>query len=66
MVIIKEIAGNGAWWYKTAMDAYKDIQNNEFGDLPLPDRTIFIENMDNHIEMDLGHVYIFVAYEGDQ
>ena len=66
MVIIKEIAGSGAWWYKTAMDAYRDLQNNEFGDVSLPDRVSFIENMDNHIEIDIGHVSVFTAYEGDQ
>ena len=65
MIIIKEANNNGAWWYKTPEDAYKDLQNS-FIIESLPTRYYFIEAMDNFIVLYIEDYEVFNAYEGDQ
>ena len=65
ITIIKETMGEGAWWYKTPMDAYKDLQNN-FGANDLTDRAEFLDTLEGESELFIGTLSIFIAHEGDQ
>ena len=65
MIIIKEANNNGAWWYKTPEDAYKDLQNS-FSFNNLSGRDYFIKAMNNNKVLYIGLYEIFNASEGDQ